>query len=88
MKPKVRYQAVFIRVDHLLLLKVWDHTFTGKWFWVIPGGGRHPDEKEEECVLREVREETHLDVEIHLALHDPILLYKIRCIRTSLGYIS
>jgi 8-oxo-dGTP diphosphatase len=62
--PNVRYQAAIIQNDHLLMLKVWDHAFSGKTFWVIPGGGRHPNEAEEDCVKREVLEETHLHVEI------------------------
>ena len=33
-------------------------------FLVFPGGGREPGETEEECVEREVREETHLAVAV------------------------
>jgi ADP-ribose pyrophosphatase YjhB (NUDIX family) len=72
MKRAVRYQAAIIQNDHLLLLKVWDHAFSGKTFWVIPGGGRHHNETEEACVKREVYEETHLHVEIdRLILDEP-----------------
>jgi 8-oxo-dGTP pyrophosphatase MutT (NUDIX family) len=74
MKPTTRYEAAIVQNDHLLLLWVWDHTFTGKTFWVIPGGGRHLDETEEECVKREALEETHLQVEIdRLVLDEPDL---------------
>jgi|RhiMetdeSRZDD1v2_1073273.scaffolds.fasta_scaffold848467_2 ADP-ribose pyrophosphatase YjhB (NUDIX family) len=72
MKRAVRYQAAIIQDDQLLLLKVWDHAFSGKTFWVIPGGGRHHNETEEACVKREVYEETHLHVEIdRLILDEP-----------------
>jgi 8-oxo-dGTP diphosphatase len=72
MKLAVRYQAAIVQNDRLLLLKVWDHAFSGKTFWVIPGGGRHPSETEEACVKREVREETNLHVEIdRLILDEP-----------------
>ena len=63
MKRKVRYQAAVIHKDHLLLLKAIDRA-SGESFWVIPGGGRESNETEEECVQREVREETHLHVEV------------------------
>jgi 8-oxo-dGTP pyrophosphatase MutT (NUDIX family) len=68
----VRYQAAIVQDDHVLLLKVWDHAFSGKTFWVIPGGGRHAGETEEACAQREVWEETGLQVEIdRLILDEP-----------------
>ena len=70
MKSIVRYQAAIIRNDHILLLKVWDHAFSGRCFWVIPGGGRNHGESEEDCVIREVREETHLQVEVDQLILD------------------
>jgi len=74
MKPTTRYEAAIIQDDQLLLLKVWDHTYTGKTFWVIPGGGKHPGETEADCVKREALEETHLQVEIdRLVLEEPDL---------------
>jgi 8-oxo-dGTP pyrophosphatase MutT (NUDIX family) len=74
MKLPVRYQAAILRDDQLLLLKVWDHTFTNQTFWVIPGGGPLPGESEEETVKREAMEETHLEVEVgQLILDEPDL---------------
>jgi 8-oxo-dGTP diphosphatase len=70
MKLPVRYQAAIVKDDHVLMLKVWDHAHSGETFWLIPGGGRLPGESEEECVKREVREETHLEVEIERLLFD------------------
>jgi ADP-ribose pyrophosphatase YjhB (NUDIX family) len=31
-------------------------------YWILPGGGREEGETEEECVKREMKEETNLDV--------------------------
>jgi ADP-ribose pyrophosphatase YjhB (NUDIX family) len=59
----VRYQAAVVRDDHVLLLKVFDRA-DGVEFWLLPGGGREPGEGETECLQREVREETHLEVEV------------------------
>ena len=70
MSSAVRYQAAIIQNDHVLLLKVWGHAYSGNTFWVIPGGGRHPNESEEDCVRREVLEETHLHVEIDRLILD------------------
>ncbi len=64
---RTRYQAAILRDDHLLLLKVND-LGSGRTFWVIPGGGREGGESEEECVRREVREETHLEVDVRRLL--------------------
>jgi 8-oxo-dGTP pyrophosphatase MutT (NUDIX family) len=63
MRRSIRYQAAVVSDDHLLLLKVLDGR-TGRLFWVFPGGGREPGETEEECLEREVREETHLTVAV------------------------
>jgi 8-oxo-dGTP pyrophosphatase MutT (NUDIX family) len=72
MQRPIRYQAAIMQDDHLLMLKVWDHAFSGKTFWLIPGGGRLPGESEEECVKREVSEETHLEVVVErLLLEEP-----------------
>jgi 8-oxo-dGTP pyrophosphatase MutT (NUDIX family) len=71
-KLDARYQAAILHNGHVLLIKVWDHTFTGQTFWTIPGGGRQPGESEEECVRREAWEETNLRVEVdRLLLETP-----------------
>ena len=59
----VRYQAAVVRDDHVLLLRVFDRA-DGVEFWLLPGGGREPGEGEAECLRRELREETHLLVEV------------------------
>lgn len=61
MKRHTRYQAVIVEDHRALMLKIEDG---GQKFWLIPGGGIEEGETEEECVRREVREETHLRVEV------------------------
>ena len=63
----IRYQAVILKDHHVLLLRIEDE---GKAVWVIPGGGREGSESEEECVRREVWEETHLRVEVERLILD------------------
>lgn len=66
-----RYQGVIFQ-DHHILLITHRHHDTGRSYWVIPGGGREDGEAEEECVVREMKEETHLDVRIdRLLVHEP-----------------
>jgi len=63
-----RYQAVILRDDGALLLL--QCLFRdGRAWWMLPGGGRE-QETEEECVVREVREETGLDVRVERLLLD------------------
>jgi 8-oxo-dGTP diphosphatase len=64
-----RYQALIVENDSVLLIKHREHA-TGRAYWVIPGGGMDDDETEEECVIRELNEETNLDVEIESLLFD------------------
>ena len=67
-----RYQAAIVEDGDVLLLRVRD-PYSGRCFWLIPGGGREGSEGEEDCVVREVREETHLDVEVlRLLWEEPV----------------
>ena len=61
MTYSTRYQGVIIWDHQILLLKQIEHA-SGRSYWQIPGGGIEPDETEEQCVQREMREETGLDV--------------------------
>ncbi len=56
----IRYCGAIIRDDFILLVK--QRLGRGHECWHVPGGGREPGESEEECVTREIWEETRLDV--------------------------
>lgn len=58
-----RYQGAIVE-DGKMLLITHKNREDGREYWVIPGGGREDGESEEECVIREMKEETHLDVEV------------------------
>lgn len=68
MQRETRYQAVILKDHHVLLLRIEDK---GQAFWLIPGGGKEGSESEEECVIREVWEETNLRIQVdRLIFHD------------------
>ena len=69
MTPRTRYQGAIIRDHQVLLLKQTEHA-SGRSYWQIPGGRIEPDETEEQCVQREMREETGLEVQIDSLLLD------------------
>jgi 8-oxo-dGTP pyrophosphatase MutT (NUDIX family) len=71
MQRTIRYQGAIIRDDYILLIQHRHHG-DGRSYWLLPGGGLEGEETPEACVQREVREETHLHVEVgqHL-LDDP-----------------
>jgi ADP-ribose pyrophosphatase YjhB (NUDIX family)/lysophospholipase L1-like esterase len=76
-----RYQGAIIRDHHILLIKHRQHDGSRE-YWVIPGGGQEPGETEEQCVQREMKEETYLDVRVERLLLDepahPESVYKQR----------
>ncbi|MFX1278987.1 MAG: NUDIX domain-containing protein [Promethearchaeota archaeon] len=66
-KYTTRYQGAIILKGQILLIK---HSLykDGVEYWVLPGGGREEGETEEECVQREMKEETNLDVVVERLL--------------------
>ncbi len=64
-----RYQAAILRGEEILLIKHREHA-DGRSYWVLPGGGIEAGETEIECVRREVREETNLEIRIEGLLMD------------------
>lgn len=76
-----RYQGAIVQDHHILLIKHRQHDGSRE-YWVIPGGGREQGETEEQCVQREMKEETHLDVRVERLLLDepahPDSVYKRR----------
>jgi 8-oxo-dGTP pyrophosphatase MutT (NUDIX family) len=75
----IRYQGAIIRDHQILLLKQIEHA-SGRSYWQIPGGGSEPNETEEQCVQREMLEETGLEVRVDALLLDepstPGAIYK------------
>jgi ADP-ribose pyrophosphatase YjhB (NUDIX family) len=65
----IRYQGAIIQEHHILLIRHQERA-SGRDYWVIPGGGRLEGEAEETCVIRELKEETNLDVQVVRLLLD------------------
>lgn len=71
MARHTRYQGAIVRDDAILLIQHRERS-SGRSYWVIPGGGIEEGETEEECVVREMQEETNLKVEVErLVIDDP-----------------
>jgi diadenosine tetraphosphate (Ap4A) HIT family hydrolase/8-oxo-dGTP pyrophosphatase MutT (NUDIX family) len=66
---KVRCQAVILQGDRLLVARHRNHR-TGRDYWWLPGGGLVPGETPEACVVREVWEETGLEVRLDRLLFE------------------
>ena len=64
-----RCQGAILRDDHILLIQHREHT-GGRSYWLLPGGGREEGETEVQCVAREMKEETGLDVQVERLLMD------------------
>ena len=62
----IRAVAVIIHEEKLLL--IW-RKYSGKEYYVFPGGGVEDNETVEQAVLREVKEETSLEVKIDKLLY-------------------
>ena len=65
----VAVKAVIVRGDEVLVLRRSKGEMAGSYMnkyqkWDLPGGGLHFYEKAEDGLLREIREETSLSVEI------------------------
>ncbi len=69
MSRKIRYQGAIINDHQILLVRHAEHV-SGRSYWIIPGGGIEAGETEEECVQREMLEETNLRVEVERLLLD------------------
>jgi 8-oxo-dGTP diphosphatase len=58
-----RYQGAIVRNHSILLIRQRENE-SGRSYWILPGGGIEPGETEEDCVRREMKEETNLDVRV------------------------
>lgn len=80
----IRYQGAIIRDNHILLIRHRENE-SGRSYWILPGGGIEPGETEEDCVLREIKEETNLDVRIvSLLVTEPSHYPNYRSLKTYL----
>jgi 8-oxo-dGTP diphosphatase len=69
----VRYQGAIFHEHQILLIQQREYA-SGHSYWLLPGGGQEAGETEEDCVRREMREETGLDVLVErLLLEEPDL---------------
>ena len=67
MKRHTRYQGAIVQDGRLLLIKAVELA-TNELYYLIPGGGREDGESEAECIIREMLEETHLQVQVERLL--------------------
>jgi 8-oxo-dGTP pyrophosphatase MutT (NUDIX family) len=81
MPRTVRCQGAIVQDHQLLLIQHREHA-SGRGYWVLPGGGQEANESEEDCVVREMREETGLEVQVERLLLDepaiPVIVYQRR----------
>jgi mutator protein MutT len=63
-KPHVEVAAAIIFHDGNILISQRDEKSHLSGYWEFPGGKREPHESFEECVMREIREELNVDVEV------------------------
>lgn len=69
MPRHTRYEGVIVREDQLLLIRHLHHD-SGRTYWLFPGGGIEAGESDEECLRREMLEETNLVVKVDRLLLD------------------
>lgn len=58
---KVRAAVILMEMDKILLVK---HSKGGKDYWVLPGGGVEKGESLIEAAIREIKEETNLEIKV------------------------
>lgn len=64
--PRVRVATILPQGDSLLLVR---HRKGDKSYWMLPGGGLDYGETFEACAIREIKEETGLDISIERMLY-------------------
>lgn len=64
--PRIRVAAVLPKDDSLLMVR---HRKGDKSYWMLPGGGLDYGETFEQCAIREIAEETGLEITIERLLY-------------------
>jgi ADP-ribose pyrophosphatase YjhB (NUDIX family) len=59
--PRIRVSVIVIEEGTILLVR---HEKGGKTYWVLPGGGVDFGETLQQAAVRELKEETNLDIEV------------------------
>jgi ADP-ribose pyrophosphatase YjhB (NUDIX family) len=67
MPPRIRCQGAIVKDNQVLLIQHREHA-SGRSYWLLPGGGQEDGESAEEGVVREMREETGLEVKVERLL--------------------
>lgn len=65
-QPRIRVATIVPKDDSLLLVR---HRKGDKRYWMLPGGGLDYGETFEACAIREIKEETGLDISIERMLY-------------------
>lgn len=65
-QPRIRVAVVLPQGDSLLMVR---HRKGDKQYWMLPGGGLDYGETFEACAIREIKEETGLDISIERMLY-------------------
>ena len=58
---RIRVAVILIKKDKILLVK---HSKGGREYWVLPGGGVEEKESLVDAAIREIREETNLEIKV------------------------
>lgn len=66
MELRVRPTGILIEDSRLLVVKQWVTPTRG---WSLPGGKLEPDETIQQCLIREFKEETGLDIKVEELLY-------------------
>jgi len=66
MSPRIRAVGIVIRSENILLIHRLNE---GREYWVFPGGGVENSESIEDAVVRELKEETFLDITVGKLLY-------------------
>jgi ADP-ribose pyrophosphatase YjhB (NUDIX family) len=66
MSPRIRAVGIVIRSENILLIHRLNE---GRGYWVFPGGGVEESERVEDTVVRELKEETLLDIAVGKLLY-------------------